>query len=1395
MRAELEPAIDPGTHRGAVTSILVPGDGGFFVTVGCDRRVRVWEPGRPTPRWTVVGRPGRGRTGRPAAALHPARPLLAIAVDDRTADDRAAQDPTGGGGQDWSSLLWICDLDARLGPDLSAGSTRRNAQAAADDSDRSSSRPVVRTYRWPEPIRAVAYDPTGAWLLVAGERRLLALDADDPAAGPDAVAWPSEAAARVELEHEPVDLVVGACDGAPRAFVTSLVGGVRAFDLVDGHLEPAGFELRADAEAPAVPDLGPIDRLAVRGPRLALAGRRGPVVIGDLDGGSMRAVTDAGGGRGGSLAFADQGDRLVVGSRIRGLSVVTVHDITSAGEDDPTGGDENGGQVGDQWDGDRRDDEGADGDESVLFAPIGGRLYDAEADAVGFLDRGTVVSAGGTGQWIDEWAAWTFPEDPRLDAEAADATIAGVGRSVTAVGIDGTRIGFEHPLDEGVAEFFDQFDDEFERVGNGSPAGVDWFDLAVPDLVDPSIGRSVDPATGSEHGGPEHGDAIGDETGWGRASRRRHERDVATADGTRVDLLTVEEDDGDPHLVLSPAGLRLTGHGRYRTSTPTAWSFVGDRAIVVAERDGHLRLLRETADGEIVGRLLAVGGRVLDVAVDDRWLVVGGDDQTVRLWSLDHLGLDDLDGDPDDPAGIVPPTLSLFVTTDGEWVLWSPGGYYTASTTGDRHLVFHLDRGETEVPLGFAADRFSRHFYRPAVIREIVATGSEAEALATGDVPDFDPADNLPPVIDDVEIAEDDDAANVRFRVVDVGGPPATRVAIVHNGMPVWEASPGGHDDDEYEAWVWLDPGANEIRIVAENEVAKATPQVESLRRPGSDDEPAPAGDRPPGFARRRPWAVSTPTYEEALVEVGVEYDTDTDTETDTAPDVGEWVDPVPDEAVEVWGEPNWEDEEEPLIAASVELAAPPPVEVRTGSVRFDLATTGESDTELVAAGNGVDLWRATVVAPARVELALDLPVVDGENVLRVDATDDSGTWSVAETRLTVGPRQPGDGITPGFDEPAPAPPAADPGQGRATTPETIETADPFDDEDHPPVEHTVRSGTGGPQRMGALQAGPPGHGGSAALATDPMTARAAGGAGPTGRPPRPTEEDPHLFLLSIGVSDLVNDQGPLADLRYAADDALELGSRFSAGRSGAFANVWRRVLVDGAATKTGIEAALTELEDAVRARTVDKAARNVRSRDVVLFFFAGHGITHRGDNGTGDRFYMVAHDHDDDRVPDTGVDFDFIGRTLSGLNAEVIVLIDACHSGAALPGLYERSNPVELAKQLQLARDRTLYIVSATTSDEKAWEHELLVPYERTGRPRTRVGHGFFTHAILRKVDAVDRTGESLSLLTLIGGVQDALDQWTSRRGWEHVKQRPKARIEGQQIPRLEIYEKRRGR
>ena len=53
---------------------------------------------------------------------------------------------------------------------------------------------------------------------------------------------------------------------------------------------------------------------------------------------------------------------------------------------------------------------------------------------------------------------------------------------------------------------------------------------------------------------------------------------------------------------------------------------------------------------------------------DGRYLVSGSHDQTVRLWNLKTREL----------------LVTLFHGRDGEWVMWTPQGYYTGSTGARR---------------------------------------------------------------------------------------------------------------------------------------------------------------------------------------------------------------------------------------------------------------------------------------------------------------------------------------------------------------------------------------------------------------------------------------------------------------------------------------------------------------------------------------------------------------------------------------------------------------------------------------------------------------------------------------------------------------------------------------
>ena len=42
---------------------------------------------------------------------------------------------------------------------------------------------------------------------------------------------------------------------------------------------------------------------------------------------------------------------------------------------------------------------------------------------------------------------------------------------------------------------------------------------------------------------------------------------------------------------------------------------------------------------------------------------------------------------------IIKPLLTLFVTSDDEWVCWTPQGYYAASTGGEKYIGWHINQG------------------------------------------------------------------------------------------------------------------------------------------------------------------------------------------------------------------------------------------------------------------------------------------------------------------------------------------------------------------------------------------------------------------------------------------------------------------------------------------------------------------------------------------------------------------------------------------------------------------------------------------------------------------------------------------------------------------------------
>lgn len=75
----------------------------------------------------------------------------------------------------------------------------------------------------------------------------------------------------------------------------------------------------------------------------------------------------------------------------------------------------------------------------------------------------------------------------------------------------------------------------------------------------------------------------------------------------------------------------------------------------------------------------------------------------------------------------------------------------------------------------------------------------------------------------------------------------------------------------------------------------------------------------------------------------------------------------------------------------------------------------------------------------------------------------------------------------------------------------------------------------------------------------------------------------------------------------------------------------------------------------------IDELIDGLGASDHAVLFFAGHGI--QGDDG---EFYMAIHDTDLHDLAGTALTWASVAERLSGTNARITILIDACHSGAA---------------------------------------------------------------------------------------------------------------------------------
>ena len=198
----------------------------------------------------------------------------------------------------------------------------------------------------------------------------------------------------------------------------------------------------------------------------------------------------------------------------------------------------------------------------------------------------------------------------------------------------------------------------------------------------------------------------------------------------------------------------------------------------------------------------------------------------------------------------VDPLLSLFITSDDQWILWTPQGYYDASPGGDDFIGWRVSRGLDKAALFYGAGQFRKLLYRPDILDQVLELGhvDRAVAAANAALPrqpeevDLRQGQMLletePPQVRILQPADGFTSANgtveVTAQVTARNDLPITEVKFLINGRPPAEKNITRQPESNgrqatLTQQVHLLPGRNSISVLAANRVAMSSPATISV--------------------------------------------------------------------------------------------------------------------------------------------------------------------------------------------------------------------------------------------------------------------------------------------------------------------------------------------------------------------------------------------------------------------------------------------------------------------------------------------------------------------------------------------------------------------------------------
>lgn len=233
-----------------------------------------------------------------------------------------------------------------------------------------------------------------------------------------------------------------------------------------------------------------------------------------------------------------------------------------------------------------------------------------------------------------------------------------------------------------------------------------------------------------------------------------------------------------------------------------------------------------------------------------------------------------------------------------------------------------------------------------------------------------------------------------------------------------------------------------------------------------------------------------------------------------------------------------------------------------------------------------------------------------------------------------------------------------------------------------------------------------------------------------TGKPVNTAK--PNLYAVMIGVSDYKGDE---LDLKLAAGDAIAMSSVIRSA-SGKFLNTDSSNHVFIYELTTSPNRYLMPEKNSIR-KTLEEIGRKATPNDILLVFFAGHGLM-AGESGRKQFYFLTADASSLSASATAGISTAELAEWMKPqlIKAQKrILILDACNSGQAINDLVQigkenqgytaarNDDRSQLIKAIDKLNERSgLFILAASASNQNAYESGLL-------------NHGVLTHALLKAV------------------------------------------------------------